>query len=232
MKESDYIPGDSYGFIDSPQHFCAEERVIFDATFKTFRLYPGKSLYAFSISPELTLEHLYWGKRLPPGYDLRYLSQSSRMLHFNTAEQHASVADDAVRDSLFKDLEWVSIEKLQDTWRKSKTHNVDTSDSESLLQRRLENLSWRLMTKMSTCPIRSPRKKLQQCEDTTADEALHLHISDDEGDTHIHVNHTSSADAFELPLFTPRSGEKGIAFMRSRGRSVSNPVMAPLSAGR
>jgi hypothetical protein len=58
----------------------------FDATFKTFYLYPGNSLYAFSISPELSLEHLYWGKNLPSGYDLRYLSQSTRMAHFYTTE--------------------------------------------------------------------------------------------------------------------------------------------------
>lgn len=44
-----------------------------------FRLYPGNSLYAFCITPELILEHLYWGKSLNGDYDLRYLSESSRM---------------------------------------------------------------------------------------------------------------------------------------------------------
>jgi len=94
-------------------------RIMFDASYETFRLYPGKSLYAFSISAELSFEHLYWGKALPPGYDLRYLSQRSRVSHFQTAKLYDSVIDDEVRDSLFKDLQWVSIETLQETWRKN-----------------------------------------------------------------------------------------------------------------
>jgi hypothetical protein len=43
-------------------------------------------MYAFCISPEKSLEHLYWGEALTKGYDLRYLGQSFRMTHFNTYE--------------------------------------------------------------------------------------------------------------------------------------------------
>lgn len=66
-------------------------------------------MYAFCISPELSLEHLYWGKRLPPGYDLRYLGQSVRMGHFNTSESFDSVTKDTVRDELFKNLQWQTL---------------------------------------------------------------------------------------------------------------------------
>jgi hypothetical protein len=58
----------------------------FDAKFKTFRLHAGDTLYAFCIGPELSLEHLYWGKYLRDGYDFRYLSQSCRNAIFNTFE--------------------------------------------------------------------------------------------------------------------------------------------------
>jgi len=64
----------------------ADNAIQYDATFKTFFLYPGNSLYAFCISPELSLEHLYWGKKLPTGYDLRYLSQSTRMTQFKAED--------------------------------------------------------------------------------------------------------------------------------------------------
>ena len=34
--------------------------ITFDERFKTFRLRCGDSLYALAISPELSLEHVYW----------------------------------------------------------------------------------------------------------------------------------------------------------------------------
>ena len=37
-------------------------KISFDEKFKTFRIYYGSSLYALCITPELSLEHLYWGK--------------------------------------------------------------------------------------------------------------------------------------------------------------------------
>jgi hypothetical protein len=46
--------------VDPENGESPNQRIIFDGSYKTFRLYPGKSLYAFSISPELSLEHLYW----------------------------------------------------------------------------------------------------------------------------------------------------------------------------
>lgn len=72
-----YLSDESFGT-------SCSEHVDFDETFKTFRITCGKSLYAFAISSDLSLEHLYWGRALQPGYDLRYLSRSGRTMHFNT----------------------------------------------------------------------------------------------------------------------------------------------------
>ena len=60
--------------------------VLFDETLLTFYLYSGNSLYAFSITPELSLEHLYFGPKLPVGYDLRFVSANTRSMVFNTLE--------------------------------------------------------------------------------------------------------------------------------------------------
>ena len=60
--------------------------VTFDENLLSFYLYAGSSLYAFCITPELNLEHLYWGPRLPKGYDLRFISANTRSLVFNTLE--------------------------------------------------------------------------------------------------------------------------------------------------
>lgn len=192
-----------------------QERILFDAPYKTFRLYAGNSLYAFSISPELSLEHLYWGKALPRGYDLRYLSQSSRASHFHTAELYESVAEDEVRDSLFQDLKWVSIETLQDTWRKNRNVKVsDINDSEAVQQRRLENLSWRLMSKLSceSCP--TPRiRKSASCLDITPIKTVSI-----AGDLHLADENDFCNDQFQSDV------EYFLTPQRSRSRSVSNPT--------
>lgn len=60
--------------------------VLFDETLLTFYLYSGNSLYALSITPELSLEHLYFGPKLPVGYDLRFVSANTRSMVFNTLE--------------------------------------------------------------------------------------------------------------------------------------------------
>ena len=60
--------------------------VMFDESLLTFYLFAGSSLYAFCITPELNLEHLYFGPRLPLGYDLRFISANTRSMVFNTME--------------------------------------------------------------------------------------------------------------------------------------------------
>lgn len=129
---------------------ASTEAILFDSRSKTFSLMAGNSLYAFSISPELLLEHLYWGSKLQSGYDLRYLSQSNRMTHFATAEVNDILSDQCVRDELFSDLKSESVEKLQETWRRSKNTKIhDLTDLKALNQKRKENLSWRLMSKLT-----------------------------------------------------------------------------------
>lgn len=117
--------------------------ISFDERDKTFRLYAGKSIYAFCISPELTLEHLHWGETLPAGYDLRYLSQSSRLTHFSTVE----AAPDPFGGKIVLAAE--TLEEVQKTWRDNKVWGLtEMSDLERFQKRRLENYSWRIMSRI------------------------------------------------------------------------------------
>jgi hypothetical protein len=127
-----------------------------------YRLNPGNSLYAFCISPELTLEHLYWGETLPSGYDLRYLLQNSRMTVFNTTEVYGSNSPSSfgARVQCIEKAE--TIEELMEYWRQSRAlHFASTAAQstsaatcrEELNQKRLENLSWRIMGREAQSPL-------------------------------------------------------------------------------
>jgi hypothetical protein len=106
-------------------------------------LYAGKSIYSFCISPELTLEHLHWGEAVPAGYDLRYLCQSSRLTHFTTVE----AAPDKFTGKIVIAAD--TLEEVQKTWRENKVWGLtEMSDLERFQKRRLENYSWRLMSKI------------------------------------------------------------------------------------
>lgn len=111
-------------------------RIVFDENLKTFSLYPGASLYSFCISPELSLEHLYWGKRLHSGFDLRYLSQSSRQPHFNTAEVYESKPS------------FSNLDELQELWKKDKIKLLDETDAA-----RLENIMKRVEAMKNLKPL-------------------------------------------------------------------------------
>jgi hypothetical protein len=125
------------------------DRVSFDENLKTFRLYAGESLYAFCISPELTLEHLYWGKSLPDGYDLRYLNQGCRPGHFTTVE--AAAIPRSFDGKIIVQAE--TLEEIQKTWRENRSwssHSTDDADySDYVQKKRLENYSWRMMSKFN-----------------------------------------------------------------------------------
>ncbi len=109
------------------------ERISFDEKSRTFRLYPGNSLYAFCISPKLSLEHLYWGKNLRGGFDLRPLLERSRLLHFSTSEKLSVLYDEIAED-------------VKESWKIFKFNERVLSDSAiETRSRRLENLSWRLV---------------------------------------------------------------------------------------
>jgi len=116
------------------------DRIFFDENVKTFRLYAGNSLYAISISPELTLEHLYWGKTLHPGYDLRYLNQSSRPTHFSTLE----AAPDYLEASLMPSD---TLADIQRAWKDSKNTKNVIDSMDAFHKRRLENYTWRVLSK-------------------------------------------------------------------------------------
>jgi len=125
----------------------------FEEDYKTFRLHAGNSLYAFCIGPELTLEHLYWGKYLEAGYDLRYLSQSCRNSHFNTVEAIPLPQFDG---KIILDYE--TLDEVEKTWKENRAmtttitdsdnvKNKRTSDILNFQRRRLENYSWRILCK-------------------------------------------------------------------------------------
>jgi hypothetical protein len=132
----------------SSKHVKSTDHINFDEHFKTFRLYAGKSLYAFSITAELTLEHLYWGKALPVGYDLRYLSQINRYTHFTTVEA-APIA--SFNSKVVVEAE--TLDEIQKTWRENRSWvPLHTNDADYIARKRLENYSWRMMTKMAQHP--------------------------------------------------------------------------------
>jgi hypothetical protein len=124
----------------TPREVTSTPNCFFDEDFKTFRLYTGKSLYAFCITAELTLEHLYWGKYLPPGYDLRYLSQSSRNAVFNTVE----AAPDRFGGRIVIGTE--TLDEVMKAYKESKTASID--DCTAFEKKRLENYAWRIMNKV------------------------------------------------------------------------------------
>lgn len=128
------------------------DHVTFDEVFKTFKLKAGNSLYAFCITPELGLEHLYWGYKLEDGFDLRYLGESSRMAHFDTVEAEAINFDGKIV------LEAETLEEIEKTWKENRTWKTDSTDSTDYVQkRRLENYSWRIMSKVTQAELRERR---------------------------------------------------------------------------
>jgi len=124
----------------------------FEEDYKSFRLHAGNSLYAFCIGPELTLEHLYWGKYLEAGYDLRYLSQSCRNSHFNTVE---AIPLPQFNGKIILDYE--TLDEVEKTWKENRAmttiadadnvKNQKTCDVLNFQRRRLENYSWRILCK-------------------------------------------------------------------------------------
>ncbi|KAJ1415994.1 hypothetical protein B484DRAFT_401287 [Ochromonadaceae sp. CCMP2298] len=122
----------------------ATTHISFDEEFKTFRLLTGTSLYTFCIGPELTLEHLYWGVMLEGGYDLRYISQSSRNAHFNTVEA-TSTSTSTFEGKIVVEAE--TLEEVQKTWKENSSLGTRSVDDITLLQRkRMENYSWRILS--------------------------------------------------------------------------------------
>jgi len=184
-----------------PREVTSTQNVFFDADFKTFRLYAGKSLYCFCITPELSLEHLYWGCALPPGYDLRYLSQSSRNAPFNTVE----AGPDKFGGRIVIGAE--TLEEVMKTYKESKTASIDAASA--FQKRRLENYSWRILNKASQ------HQANQSSKDTS--------FLQDGGEFFANLGSPLSkqkASPGEVMRASPESSEK---FTRGRQRSSTNP---------
>ena len=116
-------------------------------------------MYALCITPELSIEHIYWGTQLHNEFDLRYLSQSSRMTPFVTSEESVTKMSSNTLSTNITQAE--TLEDLQETWRRSKISSFGRQfeESEYIKKKRLENLSWRAMAiKLFTNQQLSPNK--------------------------------------------------------------------------
>lgn len=170
------------------------DHIHFDENFKSFSLLAGNSHYVFCISPELTLEHLYWGKKLHRNFDLRYLSQSCRMAHFNTIEAAPTNFEGKIV------LQADTLDEIQKSWRMNRSVSID--DEGYFQKRRLENYSWRILSK-ATLPSKSNTSQK------------------------IETRLKSHSVAFDTP---PRSEVLAVDAVgqevESRLRSASNPIMS------
>lgn len=103
-------------------------------------------MYALCITPELSLEHIYWGTQLHNEFDLRYLSQSSRMTPFVTSEENFP-PQQLTSNLSTTQFQAETLDDLQETWRRSKISSFGRKFEESdyIKKKRLENLSWRAM---------------------------------------------------------------------------------------
>jgi hypothetical protein len=143
------------------------EHISFDEKLKTFRLYAGESLYSFCIGPELTLEHLYWGKKLSgETFDLRYLSESCRLGPFVTVESAATAPVQTIRSFDGKIvIKAENLEEIQRAWKENRswsratptgswnpatpTTKPPSAVEDNLQKRRIENYSWRILSKLT-----------------------------------------------------------------------------------
>eukprot|EP01039_Chlorochromonas_danica_P006764 gene6764-7474_t len=206
-----------------PQQVKRTDFISFDEDFKTFRLVAGNSLYAISISPELTLEHLYWGQKLPEGYDLRYLSQNTRLAHFNTVE----AAPHSLNGKIVIEAE--TLEDIAKTWRENMNSKLDENNvQEHFHKRRLENYSWRLMSILVKSGLLTPhavKSKSSRARSGSVPESYRPETSSNKSST-------SSGDHDGIEAKGDENGESSnnSQFQQdTRRRSISMPVQPILS---
>ena len=122
---------------------------------RVFKLRAGRSLYALRVSEAGTLDHLYWGPALPHDADLRYIIRSNVAQPFDpTVDAKASIEpESAPGESNAALAEVANAQKtLLELWREhrgaqdgEKSSDAVEGEKSSTFQRRLENLTWRLL---------------------------------------------------------------------------------------
>ncbi|EKX40564.1 hypothetical protein GUITHDRAFT_75450 [Guillardia theta CCMP2712] len=115
-------------------------KILFEERSSTFRLYGRNSLYAFRADEGGNLEHLYWGKSIPPQDDLRYLSFSNVQLSFDPGPLTYFEDITAIQDLVSEQLDH---ENLLREWDNARKQNVATCMFGEAARR--ENAAWRLM---------------------------------------------------------------------------------------
>lgn len=198
-----------------------QPRVLYDAEFRTFSLYPGNSLYVFSISPELSLENLYWGKVLTSGFDLRYVSQSSRLAHFSTVEQYKIASPPKKLDSA------ETFDDLRDIWNRNASAGVDHVQSAETRER-IRNRAWRKMpyklkalapevTKPRSIPIPSSPSIRESINKTRSKSYSSLEELSTSSETSLHMKTTTSTVSKQTTIPQKVQASKRI-FERTGGK--------------
>ena len=130
------------------------DHIVFESADQVFTLTAGRSMYAMRISENGGLEHLYWGPALPNGTDLRYITRSNVAQPFDPTTRKSEArpaslptATHPVAEALAGgSLEtWKSHRGAADGEQAMKASHTGSETKDSIYERRLENISWRLM---------------------------------------------------------------------------------------
>lgn len=120
-------------------------RVSFNDKTSTFRLHAANSLYVFSISSSLGLQHIYWGPFCAKIQQIDYsIKSSSSMKQYFEAPERGYSFYDRVQDFLNEEL---STNELLEEWRQNRSLIHHKMPYFEIVQRkRIENISWRRMS--------------------------------------------------------------------------------------
>ena len=147
--------------------------VVFEESGQVFKLTAGRSMYAMRVSEGGGLEHLYWGPALPDGTDLRYITRSNVAQPFDPTVSHkevmlapqhqvgdqlANTPTDPLAEALSLRTDpltlWRTHRGAADGEQAMKASHADhATTADSIYERRLENISWRLLHLHATEPV-------------------------------------------------------------------------------
>eukprot|EP00288_Rhodomonas_lens_P002144 CAMPEP_0177729002 /NCGR_PEP_ID=MMETSP0484_2-20121128/21189_1 /TAXON_ID=354590 /ORGANISM="Rhodomonas lens, Strain RHODO" /LENGTH=229 /DNA_ID=CAMNT_0019241827 /DNA_START=148 /DNA_END=834 /DNA_ORIENTATION=+ len=128
-------------------------KILWEEKTQTFRLYSKSTLYAFRVDEGLNLEHLYWGKAIPPDDDLRFMAFTNVQLCFDPGPM-SQFEDTVIIDELLDVHEQADSDgddAMLEEWKNARKMRVLEDDPFGLdpdgLQSkdRRENAAWRLM---------------------------------------------------------------------------------------
>jgi len=138
--------------------------VIFEREDRVFKLYAGKSMYALCVSEAGTLDHLYWGPALPPKVNLKYILRGNVPQPFDptvNVREADPPAQPSEANAVLSEVMGQTVggnKSLFDVWKEhrgsepkaAQIHRNSSKEKElsaaaSTFERRLENMTWRLL---------------------------------------------------------------------------------------